>query len=257
MIATADTMAVRLKQSPKPTRTLVCLGFCGGGTATYHSWIPALPADVDLIAICYPGREGRFAEEHAQTWSELAADATRGVASIANGTPYVLFGHSMGGWMAFDVTARLAAMGAPAPAALVVSACNAPDRGVTEQDRFLAQGQDDEELLDWMRTHGLLPEHVLSEPELVEMAVELMRADLRARDSYAYAAGTRVDTPLQVFSGDRDPVIEDGVGSRWAGLTTGAFLHDVLPGGHFYTPDVWRNLPARIASLHPHAPTTF
>ncbi|MQS15791.1 thioesterase [Streptomyces kaniharaensis] len=244
-----DTTVVRLKSSLDPARTLVCLGFCGGGTATYHSWIPVLPDDVDLVAICYPGREGRFAEECAQTWSELAADTAQGVASVAAQGPYVLFGHSMGGWMAFDVTARLAAAGAPAPQALVVSACNAPDRGVTDRDRFLAQGQRDDELLDWMRTHGLLPDHVLDEPELTEMAVELMRADLRARDTFHYTPGTRVDVPLQVFSGDRDPVIGADVGSRWAGLTDGAFRHDVLPGGHFYTPEVWRDLPTRIASL--------
>jgi hypothetical protein len=26
--------------------------------------------------------------------------------------------------------------------------------------------------------------------------------------------------------------------------------HDVLPGGHFYTPDIWRGLPSRITALH-------
>ncbi|MEV7416135.1 alpha/beta fold hydrolase [Streptomyces sp. NPDC089919] len=244
-----DTTAVRLKEAAPGAPTLVCLAFCGGGTATYHDWVPALPDGVGLVAVCYPGREGRFAEEFALTWDELAADAAAGVASVAGQGPYVLFGHSMGGWMAFDVTVRLAAAGAPAPRALVVSACNAPDLGVTDRDRFLDRGQRDEELLGWMRTHGLLPAHVLDEPELTEMAVELMRADLTARDSFTHAPGARTGVPVQVFSGDADPVIGGDVGPRWAALTDGPFRHDVLPGGHFYTPEVWRGLPAEIASL--------
>ncbi|MFI5542377.1 thioesterase II family protein [Streptomyces sp. NPDC051815] len=244
-----DTTAVRLKESADGAPTLVCLGFCGGGTATFHDWIPSLPDGAGLVAVCYPGREGRFAEEYARTWDELAADAAAGVASVAGEGPYVLFGHSMGGWMAFEVAVRLAAAGAPAPRALVVSACNAPDRGVTERDRFLSQGQRDEELLGWMLTHGLLPEHVLEEPELTEMAVELMRADLVARDSFAPVPGARTDVPLQVFSGDADPVIGEDAGPRWAALTNGPFRHDVLPGGHFYTPGVWRTLPSRIPFL--------
>lgn len=251
-----DTTVVRLTQRTQPAHTLVCLGFCGGGTASFHPWIPALPDDTDLVAICYPGREGRFLEECAQSWDELAADAAHAVASVAADGPYTLFGHSMGGWMAFEVTARLAAAGAPVPQSLVVSACNAPDQGLTERDRFPAQGQHDGELLDWMRTHGLLPAHVLEEPELTEMAVELMRADIRARDTFTFAPGTRVDVPLQVLSGADDPVIGDDLGPRWAGLTTGAFRHDVLPGGHFYTPAVWNALPTRIAALGAPATAT-
>ncbi len=231
-----DTTAVRLKETAEGAPTLVCLAFCGGGTATFHDWIPALPEGAGLVAVCYPGREGRFAEEFARTWDELATDAAAGVAAVAGQGPYVLFGHSMGGWMAFD------AAGAPPPRALVVSACNSPDRGVTDRDRFLDRGQRDDELLGWMSAHGLLPEHVLEEPELTEMAVELMRADLAARDTFTHTPGARTGVPLQVFSGDADPVIGEDVGPRWAALTDGPFRHDVLP-------QVWRGLPARITSL--------
>lgn len=256
-MSAADTTVVRIRQTPHPARTLVCLGFCGGGTAAFHSWLPALPDDTDLVAICYPGREGRFAEPYADSWAELAADAADAVRTVAEEGPYVLFGHSMGGWMAFEVAARLAAAGAPGPRTLVVSACNAPDQGLAERDRFPAQREDDGQLLEWMRAHGLLPEHVLADPDLTEMAVELMRADIRVRDTFTFTPGTRVDVPLHVLSGDRDPVIGDDLGPRWARLTTAAFRHDVLPGGHFYTPDGWRDLPARIPALTAIRTTPF
>ncbi|GAA1240433.1 alpha/beta fold hydrolase [Kitasatospora nipponensis] len=244
----ADTTVVRLRQSPRPDLTLVALGFCGGGTAAYHPWTASLPAGVDLAAVCYPGREGRFAEDFADSWDELAADAAQAVRSVAAEGRYVLFGHSMGGWMAFEVATRLAAAGDPAPEALVVSSCNAPDRPLTARDQFPSRHQDDAQLLEWMSTHGLLPDHVLADEDLTEMAVELMRADLRVRDSFE-PAGRRLDLPLQVLSGAGDSVVEADLGERWAALTTAGFRHDVLPGGHFYTPEVWRELPARIVAL--------
>ncbi|MCX4635652.1 alpha/beta fold hydrolase [Streptomyces sp. P9-2B-2] len=249
MAGPQDTTVIPIKPPDRHTvRTLLCLGFCGGGTGPYHSWSDSLPAEVALSAICYPGREGRFLEPYAADWEELAADATAAVLSAADG-PYVLFGHSMGGWMAFDVAARIEDAAGPAPEALVVSSCNAPDRGLTPRDMFPARQDTDAELLDWMRTNGLMPEHVLADPGLQEMAVELMRADIRVRDTFRCRPGTTVGVPVQMLSATDDDVIEPDAGNQWRRVARGSYRHDVLPGGHFYTPEIWRQLPAHIAPL--------
>ncbi|HTZ44036.1 MAG TPA: alpha/beta fold hydrolase [Jatrophihabitans sp.] len=244
-----DTTVVRSHRSAEPERTLVCLGFCGGGAGAYHPWGPVLPPHVDLVTICYPGRDGRFLEDYVQNWDELAADATAAVSSAGEEGPYVLFGHSMGGWMAFEVAARIERQGGPRPQTLVVSSANAPSRGLTPQDMFPNMQDTDEQLLGWMRAHGLMPAHVLDDPDLQEMAIELMRADIRVRDTFAYADGTMVSIPLQVLTGDEDSVIEPDTGEQWQRLATAGYRHDVLPGGHFYTPAVWQRLPEFIPSL--------
>jgi surfactin synthase thioesterase subunit len=243
-----DTTVVRLRRVAGATRTLICLGFCGGGTGPYLDWTQVMPPGTELAAICYPGREGRFTEECARNWDELAEDAVAAVQSAAD-RPYVLFGHSMGGWMAFDVASRIGERAGHEPVALVVSSANAPNRGLTPQDMFPARQDSDSQLQHWMRTFGLLPHHVLEEPELLEMAVELMRADIRVRDSFYYRDGATVEVPLQVLTGTADPVIDPCTAEQWRKLATGEFRHDELPGGHFYTPDVWAGLPTHIAAL--------
>ncbi|MEV0619362.1 alpha/beta fold hydrolase [Nonomuraea sp. NPDC050404] len=243
-----DTTVIRPAPRPAATRQLVCLGFCGGGTGPYRAWTSVLDQGTDLALVCYPGREGRFAERFARTWDELVEDATEAVLSAAD-RPYLLFGHSMGGWMAFDVVTRIERRGGPLPYALVVSSCNAPNRGLTERDRFPSFADSDSALLDWMKTIGLLPAYVRADPGLLEMAYELMRADIRVRDTYRYTPGATTGVPVQVLWGRDDQVIEPAVAEQWRQVCDGDFRCDSLPGGHFYTPDVWRALPAHIDAL--------
>jgi surfactin synthase thioesterase subunit len=223
-------------------RTLVCLSFCGGGSAAYRHWTEAVPAGFGLAAVCYPGREGRFREPFAEQWADLVADSADAVASGAD-RPYTLFGHSMGGWVAYGVTAELERRGLRVPEQLIVSSCNPPDRGLNPRDQFPAATDDDAELIAWISRNGILPAYVLEEAVLTEMALRLMRADIRLRDTFRQPP-TRIGVPLHVVSARDDEVIDVEATDRWRSLTSGPFSAQVLDGGHFYTPELWRRLPA-------------
>nr|WP_269327505.1 alpha/beta fold hydrolase [Kineosporia mesophila] len=224
------------------------MGFCGGGTGAFRGWVPRIPADHELVLVCYPGREGRFGDGLLRSWDALAEDTARVVGGFVD-RPYTLFGHSMGGWMAFDVTGRLHRAGAPTPEKLVISSCNSPERGVTERDRFPRQEDSDDDLVAWMQQTGALPDYVASDPDLREMAVELMRADVQARDSYCPDPAQRVPGPVQVLYGIDDPVIDPAVRRQWQAVVEGECRVGALPGGHFYTPDIWEQLPIHFPAL--------
>src|SRR5512139_673780 len=114
---------------PGATRVLVCFSYCGGGTAPFRPWASLLSRDVDLALVLLPGRERRIAEPPAERWEDLIAEALTSVRSVAD-RPYILFGHSLGAWIAFDVAVCLGR--ASPPRALVVSASNAPSQAATE-----------------------------------------------------------------------------------------------------------------------------
>ncbi|MEU3457520.1 alpha/beta fold hydrolase [Micromonospora sp. NPDC006766] len=243
----SDAAIVRPIDRAHAARTLVCLGFAGGGTGAYRPWADVLDSDTDLAIVCYPGREGRYTEPAPRTWPELVTDATEAVVH-ATPTPFVLFGHSMGGWVAFDVALQLERRGGPIPDALVVSSCNSPVRGLTDKDRFPRAEDGDEELIEWMRTSGSLPDYILDDADMRAMAIRLMRADLQVRDTYDPERGARVGVPMQVFYGADDAVIEPTVADQWRTAAAGDFRVTCLPGGHFYTPRLWRRLPTRFAA---------
>ncbi len=233
---------------PQAEQVLVCLGYCGGGTAAFRPWGRLLPPSVDLALVCYPGREGRYTTPFATDWSELMADVLHTLRTIA-ARPYVLFGHSMGAWVAFEAAARMEQSGLRPPDALVVSANDAPTQWQRRRERRPTAADTDRQLLDWMSRVGQLPDELLADADLCEIAVEVLRADLRMSSSYRYLPGVSVRTPTQVIYGVDDPIAGPEAAQRWQSVTTGPFSIRCLPGGHFYTDELWAKLPEYFAGL--------
>jgi len=225
---------------------LVCFSFCGGGTAAFRPWAGVLSQDVDLALVCYPGRERRIVEPLVHTWAELMDDVLASVRSLAH-RPYVLFGHSLGAWIAYEVAAAAERDGWRAPQALVVSASSPPSRAAQEQRVQPTANDTDEFLLDWMRRVGQLSELIVADPDLRALALDLFRADKRVTASYRFTPGRTVRTPVQVLSGVEDTLVSGE--DEWRELAAADYRFDKLPGGHFYTPEVWAQLPNRIAAL--------
>jgi surfactin synthase thioesterase subunit len=195
---------------------------------------------VDLALVCLPGRERRMAEPPAERWDDLMREALAAVRSVT-ARPYVLFGHSMGAWIAYEAALGLAA-GGRGPEALVVSAANAPSRASEERLRPPTSRASDDELLAWMSRAGQLPAAVVADDGLRQMALDLYRADRRAAESYEFVPGRTVTCPVHRLAGERDPDV-DPVDGGWSALAGGAYREEVLPGGHFYTEEIWTRLP--------------
>ncbi|WP_410575602.1 thioesterase II family protein [Amycolatopsis sp. cmx-4-61] len=235
------------RPEPEAVHRLICCSYSGGGSVPFRPWRDALPPDTELVLLCYPGREGRFTDPLAERWDELLADALAAIGPVLD-KPYHLFGHSMGALVAFELTAQAELSGARTPDALIVSSCEAPSNWPEHLELPPTAHDTDEELVRWVTEEGRLPEEVGEEPELMEIALEILRADLRAAEDYRYP-GTILRTPIEFAFGDADPHITPGVVERWRRLTAGEFTATRLPGGHFYTAEAWAELPRSLTSL--------
>ncbi len=214
---------------------LVCLPYAGGAASLYRDW-PARPPDVDLVAPQLPGREERFGEPVPTELTALVDDLLPTVAAL--GPPVVLFGHSMGALVAYELARRLTGDGFP-PATLVVSAHPAPH---LPQRHPPLHRLPDAAFVDQLRRLGGTPSGVFEEPELVELLLPALRADFTATETYRSPPGPRLGCRILAVGGRDDPRVEAGELDAWRAHTSGPFTQLQLPGDHFFAWDAGSGL---------------
>lgn len=213
--------------APPGAPRLVCLPFAGGAASFFHPLSAALP-DVQVLAGQYPGRQDRFREPAVH---DLQAIADAVAAELPDdGARTVLFGHSMGALVGYEVARRLEARGADV-AHLYVSGRRAPGVPLPGPPVHV---QDDAGVLATVRRLGGPGVELLDEPGLVELVLPTLRADYAAVELYEHATGPRLRCPVTALVGDEDPLVSPAEATEWAGCTGGPFEARVFPGDHFY-----------------------
>ncbi|MFG3242565.1 amino acid adenylation domain-containing protein [Streptomyces sp. NPDC048157] len=228
-----------LKPAERPRARVFCVAGMGGTTGGYVPLVRHLPDDVELIGVQLPGREAR-ADEPPLTDMMAMADQVVAAMSDRLDVPVVLYGHSQGSWLCWEVAHRLADRPGVPPMALVVACALPPLAEPTAGLNRLAEltGDLDAAALDELAGifRGLLPDQILESEELLAEYVDRLRADtVLAENHRAVLRGvTRAPLGLPVFAvaGTEDPVLPDGAMEVWRELTSGAFVPSAIEGTH-------------------------
>jgi surfactin synthase thioesterase subunit len=208
---------------------LFCLPYSGASAMFYSPWRRKLPEWLMVRPLELPGRGMRM-DEPLQT--DLATLAARLADEIADElhTPYALFGHSLGGLLAFELVHALRARGLPAPLALFVSATAGPARRDVSD---YAVEKSDAQLLDRLRELQGTSESVLANTELMQLMLPILRADFLLCGSFVYGKREPLDMPIHVFGGKQDSVSVEEL-LDWQEETLTGFSLDMFEGHHFY-----------------------
>ncbi|WP_019634549.1 alpha/beta fold hydrolase [Actinomadura atramentaria] len=226
----ASRWLVRRRRRGDAALRLYCFPHSGGSPGEFVRWSDAL-TDVEVLGLQLPGRGARLEEP---PFTDMAALVAAVVEDVEFTGPYVLFGHSLGGWVAFETIRALQASGRPLPERLVVSATPPPHFRV-ERDPLHRMGDDD--LLDAVeQRYGGLPPTLREDPDLLALVLPAYRADFQIFEEYEHAPGDPIDVPITVVGGADDAMPADLLRAWDRHTARGADLH-MLPGGHFYLRD--------------------
>ena len=235
-----DRWFVNRQPRPEAPVALLCLPYGGAGPSAFREWPAAFGAGVDVAALALPGRENRYHEPPDFALAEVA-DA---VARRAGARSFALYGHSMGGRIAVEVVHELHRRGGPLPVRLFLGGTRAPDL----PDPFAGLSTaSDAEVLDALYPLGGVPAEVLAEPELRELLLPVIRADLRWLDGNP-PSRRPVPVPLSVFAGVDDPVAGPGTMLGWLGYVGAGFALRTEPGDHFFLHSGLHRLVAAIGA---------
>jgi len=217
---------------PAATTRLVCFPCAGAGPAMFRPLARELPAEIELVAVCLPGRESRLREPPARHLLALTAQVTRELADTIDG-PYLLFGHSMGAMLAYEVCRWAQKTGrCPLPYAMTASACIGPDlpRGTD------VVGQSDLRLIERLAALGGIPPEAAADRDLMRLILPTIRADLEMVEAYQPRFGPPLELELVVVAGDADHVATPAQITGWRPTALRSSVH-IRPGGHFYLLD--------------------
>ncbi|MCS0603072.1 alpha/beta fold hydrolase [Streptomyces sp. LP11] len=219
----------RYHPRPDAPARLVCLPHAGGSATFYHPVSASMPDSVDVLCVQYPGRQDRRGEPPATSIGDLAERITDVLLPWTD-RPLVLFGHSMGASLGFEIARRLEHEHGIVPRALVASARRAPSCPRDESVHL----RDDDGLVEEMRQLSGTDAAILDDVELIRMALPAIRADYRIAETYRYEAGPNVTCPIVGLVGDADPKVTVAEARAWSRHTDGTFEFRVFEGGHFY-----------------------
>ncbi|EBZ6267840.1 thioesterase [Salmonella enterica subsp. enterica serovar Oranienburg] len=220
------------RDNPGGRFRLICLPHAGGSASIYQQWRHYLPDDVEILRIQLPGREQRLNEPPFTDMNSLQrALETVLLPELTNdAVPYVLFGHSMGGLIAYEWTRRRARRRERPPALLILAAIYPPHRARI-QVPFL---QSDADFIHHLRQRGATPPQVLGNQELMQLLLPMLRADFTLAAGYRLDSPVPVPCPIAALSAGDDREAGPGIMSGWQRYCVNDFSLHTFSGGHFF-----------------------
>lgn len=233
---------------PEAAFEVVCLPSSGASASSYRRFGESLAPAAEVLAVQLPGRGGRWQEPGAGSIAALVAELVPQLVPRVR-RRLVIFGHSFGAIVGFELAHALARRGGPPVALLAVSGRGAPHREGAAPEPDMPRAR----MIEHLRRLGGTSEAILSDPEILDLVLPPLRADYRLLRDWRHAPGPPLAAPIVAYAGVDDAGAPAEAARAWAEQTTAGFDFVALPGGHFYREEGLiepaRDLARRLALL--------
>ena len=229
--AASDPWFVCTRPRSSPDLRLFCFPYAGGGASIYRAWPTRLTTNLEVFAVQLPGRESRLSEAPFDSLPRLVTALADVIAPYTNGR-YAFFGHSFGALLGFELARELRKRSHGMPVCLFASGRQAPRR--PEPDPPLHRLPDTEFARAVHRRYNAIPQFVFDEPELLQLLLPALRADLSMAETYAYSDEAPLDCTICAFGGELDHRLTKADLDAWRDETCGESSVRMFPGDHFF-----------------------
>ncbi|WP_332770531.1 thioesterase II family protein [Phenylobacterium sp.] len=220
-----------------PIGRVIFAPYAGSSCYAYYGIANTLPARVECLGFDYPGRLTRPSEAFVSDIQTLGTEFAE-VISRDVSIPTVLFGHSMGAFVAYEAASRLAGVRDQHIAAVILS-CQRPPQAASKPPYLHEMG--DEDLVEELRRMGGVPDDVIEDIDALKYLAPILRSDSLACATYKNVRERVLPCPIHLYYGDEDESFSEENIAQWSSLTGGGVKARIFGGGHFYFKGSYKN----------------
>ncbi|MFT6835288.1 MAG: medium-chain acyl-[acyl-carrier-protein] hydrolase [Francisellaceae bacterium] len=217
------------KPNSKAKLRIFCFPYAGGNISSFYPWIEKLNSNAELVLIHLPGRTTRFFEESYSSMDSLVNELVRIMPFLLD-KPYVLFGHSLGSRVAFELVNQFTKLNIKLPIHFIASGSEAPSEKKCKET--ITYNLPDKEFIKELEDLGGTPKELLENKELLDICLPALRADFQIAETYLFTNKVTFNIPLLIIGGSDD--IEYDKLILWQQFFQDTASVCIIPGDHFF-----------------------
>lgn len=221
-----------------------CIGHAGS-SAIQYLWEQNQHVVFEPVEL--PGRGTRRKEKAITDFKKLTHKISEAIAykCLKTNTQFILYGHSMGGLLCFEVAHNLCNDYNIYPKSLIISGCESPNH---VEKLGIENVMNDDFLIRELREQGGTSDEILNNKEFMKYIIPYVRADYLLIETYEYNC-KKVDVPIIVHYGNDDKKMKYTHLLKWKDATNSKFKIDKFFGGHFFNMEIGSNYQKRLLDL--------
>ena len=193
--------------------------------------------NLNLINYELPGRGTRFGE-NIKDMSQITNEA---IEYIDFSREYILFGHSMGALIAYEICCAIEEGNFPKPIKIILSGQNPPvfNEELNDFKIFTI-----DESINYFGEMGGTSKEVLNNTEMMDIYTDILNKDLLFLNQYLKKFQfKKIETDLEIWFGKEDESLSTKNRSNWKNFTNGKCDFLQFEGGHFYINELLLDTP--------------
>jgi external thioesterase TEII len=204
--------------------------YLGGHSNVYQDLVKRMPSDIEIWSANPPGHGGSGMNLINDIQILIDLYFQEMVSIMKPGC--ILFGHSMGGIVAFSLLQKLFnETNSVKPAALILSACNEPRHFKKKHFEAIP----DSALLDYLKQYNVISQEFLAEETLLAHFVPIFRSDFMILESASIYEYQRLSIPVYFLWGESDAIVPMCAAIQWKKyFTTPIRLIPINRGSHMF-----------------------
>lgn len=208
---------------------LICFPCAGGNASMFANWPKQVPKEAEVWALNAPGRGARFFEPPYTSMVELV-DKLLDEAHILAEKPFVIFGHSLGARIGYELVKRATALGFPMPLHFIASGSRAPNMPCFSLPTYSLPS---DAFMQIIYDMDGVPDELRESEEMMSLLEPTFRADFKIAETYTGQVST-LACPITALCGTKDKRVTASEVEQWQDFSYHPITVHSYAGGHFF-----------------------